>query len=43
MPDVTYVIYVINDKYDIYYMYGDMTNTICMYVNIGVKRSVRTS
>ena len=43
MPDVTYVIYVIYDKYDIFDMYGAMTNTICMYVNIGVKRSVRTS
>ena len=37
MPDV---IYVICDTYD---MYGAMTNTICMYVDIGVKRSVRTS
>ena len=43
MPDVTYVIYVIYDKYDIFDMYGAMTNTICMYVNIGVKISVRTS
>ena len=47
--DVTYVIYVIYDKhdkydkYDIYDMYGATTNTICMYVNIRVKRSVRTS
>ena len=42
MADVIYVkdvIYVISDIYD---MYGAMTNTICMYVNIGVKRSVRT-
>ena len=37
MQDVTYVIYVIYDKYDIYDMYGAITNTICMYVNIGVK------
>ena len=43
MPNVTYVTYVIYDKYDIFDMYGAMTNTICMYVNIGVKRSVRTS
>ena len=40
MPVVTYVIY---DKYDIFDMYGAMTNTICMYVNIGVKRSVMIS
>ena len=24
-------------------MYGALTYTICMYINIGVKRSVRTS
>ena len=30
-------------NYDIYDMYGALTYTICMYVNIGVKRSVRTS
>ena len=34
------VIYVI---YDIYNMYGALTYTKCMYVNMGVKRSVRTS
>ena len=38
--DVRTVIYVI---YDIYEMYGALTYTICMYVNMGVKRSVRTS
>ena len=43
MTYVTYVIDVIYDKYDIFDMYGAMTNTICMYVNIGVKRSIRTS
>ena len=43
MPDVIYVLYVIYDIYNTYYMYGAMTNTTCMYVNIGVKRSVRTS
>ena len=32
------VIYVI---YDIYDMYGALTYTICMYVNMGVKRNVR--
>ena len=40
MPDVMYVIYV---KYDIFDMYGALTYTICMYVNMGVKRRVRTS
>ena len=34
------VIYVI---YDIYDMYGAMTYNICMYVNMGVKRSVAVS
>ena len=43
MPDARYVIYDISDIFDMYDMYGAMTNTICMYVNIGVKRSVRTS
>ena len=49
--DVRNVIYVINDiydmygalTYDIYDMYGALTYTICMYVNMGVKRSLRTS
>ena len=40
MPDVIYVIY---DIYNTYYMYGDLTYTICSNLNIGVKRSVRTS
>ena len=40
MPDVIYVIY---DIYNIYDMYGALTKATCMYVNIGVKRSVRTS
>ena len=40
MPDV---IFVINDIYYIYDMYVALTYTICMYVNIGVKRSARTS
>ena len=43
MIDVMYVIYVIYDIYDINDMYGALTYTICMYVNMGVKRSVRTS
>ena len=34
------VIYVI---YEIYDMNGALTYSICMYVNMGVKRSVRTS
>ena len=38
--DVRNVIYVM---YDIYDMYGALTYTICMYVHLGVKRSVRTS
>ena len=38
--DVMFVIYVI---YDIYDMYGALTQTICMYVNMGVKRSSRIS
>ena len=37
MPDLMYVIY------DIFDMYGALTYAICMYVNMGVKRSVRTS
>ena len=41
--DVLFVIYVIYVIYDIYDMYGSLTHTICMYVNMGVKRSVRTS
>ena len=43
MPDVVYVIYVIYDIYDIYDINGALTYIICMYVNMGVKRSVRTS
>ena len=42
MPDVIYVKYVVYVIFDIYDMHGAMTNTICMYVNIGVKRSVMT-
>ena len=38
--DVRNVKYVIFDMYD---MYGTLTYTICMYVNMGVKRSVGTS
>ena len=38
--DVRNVIYVI---YDIYDMNGALTYIICMYVNMGVKRSIRTS
>ena len=40
MPDV---IDVRNVLYVIYDMYGALTYTICMYVNMGVKRSVMTS
>ena len=40
MPDV---IDVTNVLYDIYDMYGALTYTICMYVNMVVKISVRTS
>ena len=42
MPDDIDVIFVIHIIYD---MYGALTYTICtcMYVNMGVKRSVRTS
>ena len=40
MTDVIYVLYVINDIYD---MHGAQTYTICIYVNMGVKRSVRIS
>ena len=43
MPDVMYVIYVKYVIYDIFDMYGALTYTICMYVIIGVKRSVKTS
>ena len=43
MPDVMYVIYVKYVIYDIFDMYGGLTYTICMYVKMGVKRSVRTS
>ena len=37
MPDVIYAIYVIYD------MDGALTYILCMYVNMGVKRSVMTS
>ena len=40
MPDA---IYVIPDIYDLYYMCGALKYTICMYVNMGAKRGVRTS
>ena len=43
MPDAVYIIHDIYDIFDMYDMYGSMRNTICMYVNISVKRSVRTS
>ena len=43
MPDVIYVRYVMYNICDIYDMYGSLTYTICIYVNIGVKRRVRTS
>ena len=43
MPDDIDVIFVIFVIYDIYDMYGGLTHTICMYVNMGVKRSVMTS
>ena len=43
MPDVVDVNYFKHVIYDIDYMYGPLTYTICMYVNIGVKRSARTS
>ena len=43
MSDDIYVIFVIYSIYDIYDMYGALTYTICMYVNISVKRSVKTS
>ena len=39
MPDV---IDVRNVIYVIYDMYGALTYTTCMYVNMGVKRSVMT-
>ena len=41
--DVICVIFVIYVIYDIHDIYGALTYTICMYVNMGVKRSVRTS
>ena len=37
MPDDIDVIYDIHD------MYGALTHTICMFVNMGVKRSMRTT
>ena len=37
MPHVIDVLYVL---YVIYDMYGALTYTICMYVNMGVKSSV---
>ena len=46
MPDVMYFIYVIYDTYDIYDIYdiyGSLTYEICMDVNMGVKRSIRSS
>ena len=43
MPYDIYVIYNLYDIYDIYDMYGALSYTRCMYVDIGVKRSVRTS
>ena len=43
MPYVMHVKYVIYYIYDIYDMYGALTYTICIYVDIGVKRSVTTS
>ena len=43
MPDVIDVRNVIYVIYDIYDMYGALTYTICMDVNTGVKRSLRTS
>ena len=43
MPDGIDVINVIYVIYDIYDMYGALTQTVCMNVNMGVKRSVRTS
>ena len=43
MPDVIDVRNVKYVIYDIYDIYGAMTYAICMYVKMGVKRSVRTS
>ena len=43
MPDVIDVRNVLDVIYEIYDMYGALTYTICMYVNMGVKRRVRTS
>ena len=40
MPDDIDVVFVINEIYDIYDMYGALTYTICMYVHMGVKRNV---
>ena len=42
MSYAMYVIYVKYVIYDIFDMYGALTYTICMYVNMGVKKSVRT-
>ena len=42
MPYAMYVIYVKYVIYDIFDMYDTLTNTICMYVNMCVKRNVRT-
>ena len=36
---MTYAMYVIYVKYVIYDMYGALTYIICMYVNIGVKKT----
>ena len=43
MPDDIDVRIVINVIYDMFDMYGALTYTICMYVNMGVKRSIGTS
>ena len=43
MPYDIYVIYTFYDIYDISDMYGALSYTKCMYVDIGVKRSIRTS
>ena len=37
MPYAMYVIYVKYVIYEIFDMYGALTYTICMYVNMGVK------
>ena len=36
-------IYVINVIYEEYDMFGALTYTICMYVNMGFIRNIRTS